>query len=63
MENPSGAIKLQELIVDEINHIIKKIVGNFIHIDDIYHITIAANTTMMHLLLGINPESLAKAPI
>lgn len=62
MENPSGAIKLQELIVDEINHIIEKIVGNLYKVDDVYHITIAANTTMMHLLLGINPESLAKAP-
>lgn len=62
MENPLGAIKLQELIVDEINHIIKKMVGNLYNIDDIYHITISANTTMLHLLLGINPESLAKAP-
>lgn len=62
MENPSGAAKLQELIVDEINHTIKKIVENLYSIDDIYHIAIAANTTMMHLLLGINPEILAKAP-
>ncbi|NLJ99178.1 MAG: DUF4445 domain-containing protein [Tissierellia bacterium] len=62
MENPSGAVKLQGLIVDEINNMIKKIVDNLYNIDDIYHIAIAANTTMMHLLLGINPESLAKAP-
>ena len=62
MENPSGAVKLQELIVDEINNTINKIVDSLYRIDDIYHIAIAANTTMMHLLLGISPESLAKAP-
>lgn len=62
MENPSGALTLQELIVDEINKTIKKIVGNIYNVEDIYHITISANTTMMHLLLGISPESLARAP-
>lgn len=62
MEYPSGAAKLRELIVDEINNAIKKIVEHLYSVDDIYHISIAANTTMMHLLLGINPEILAKAP-
>ena len=62
MENPTGAVKLQELIVDEINNSIKNLTGTPYNIDDIYHIIIAANTTMLHLLLGINPSSLAKAP-
>lgn len=62
MENPLGAIKLQELIIDEINDTIKKLVGNTHNINDIYHIAVSANTTMMHLLLGINPEPLAKSP-
>ena len=62
MENPSGATKLQELIIDEINDTIKRLVGNAYNINDIYHIAVSANTTMMHLLLGINPETLAKAP-
>ena len=62
MENPLGAIKLQELIVDEINNTIKKLTNSIYKIDDIYHITISANTTMSHLLLGVNPRSLAKAP-
>ncbi|MBZ2174709.1 ASKHA domain-containing protein [Schnuerera sp. xch1] len=62
MEDPSGAVKLQKLIVDEINNKIKRLVDSVYSVDDIYHIAIAANTTMMHLLLGINPESLAKAP-
>ncbi|WP_353095603.1 ASKHA domain-containing protein [Tissierella praeacuta] len=62
MENPSGAIKLQELIVNEINNSIKRLAEALYNIDDIYHIIIAANTTMLHLLLGVNPSSLAKAP-
>ncbi|MSU03001.1 ASKHA domain-containing protein [Tissierella pigra] len=62
MENPLGAIKLQELIVDEMNNSIKALIGNIYNIDDIYHITIAANTTMLHLLLGVDPTLLAKAP-
>ena len=62
MEDPLGAIKLQELIIREINNTIQKLVGNSYTVDDIYHIAISANTTMLHLLLGINPASLAKAP-
>lgn len=59
MENEDGAKKLQNLIIEEINKSIKELVD---HIDNVYHICIAANTTMLHLLLGINPKSLAKAP-
>lgn len=62
MENPLGAMNLQKLIVDEINLAIKKITDNLYNVEDIYHIIISANTTMQHLLLGINPESLAKSP-
>lgn len=62
MENPLGAIRLQELIVDEINNTIKKLTNSIYEMDDIYHIAISANTTMSHLLLGVNPRSLARAP-
>lgn len=62
MENKSGTDKLHELIVNEINNSIKSLTGNIYNIDDIYYITVSANTTMNHLLLGINPESLAKFP-
>ena len=62
MENPDGAVKLQELIVKEINNSIKDLLGNFYNKEDIYHIMISANTTMVHLLLGIIPISLAKSP-
>lgn len=59
MENEDGTRKLQNLIVEEINKSIKELIDE---IDNLYHICIAANTTMLHLLLGINPKSLAKAP-
>lgn len=62
MENSLGSIKLQELIIDEINSSLKQLVSSKYSINDIYHIVVSANTTMLHLLLGINPSSLAKAP-
>ena len=62
MENPDGAVKLQELIVEETNNSIKDLLGTLFNKEDIYHIMISANTTMVHLLLGISPISLAKSP-
>lgn len=62
MEDPAGAIKLQKLIIDEINDAIKKLTGRHRNVKTIYHLAIAANTTMLHLLLGIDPRSLARAP-
>lgn len=62
MENQLGPIKLQELIIEEINNTINKLVGDKYIVENIYHIVISANTTMLHLLLGIDPRSLAKAP-
>lgn len=62
MENPEGALKLQKLIIDEINRSMEKIIGTTYTADSIYHIVIGANTTMLHLLLGVNPESLSQAP-
>lgn len=62
MEDSSGSHKLQELIVDEINQTLKKLVGSSHNVDSIYHIVVSANTTMLHLLLGVNPQSLARSP-
>lgn len=62
MENPEGALKLQKLIIDEINDSMEKIIGTTYNTDSIYHVVIGANTTMLHLLLGVNPELLAQAP-
>lgn len=59
MENEDGVKKLQKLIVEDINKSIFELVDD---IHNIYHICIAGNTTMLHLLLGINPKSISKAP-
>ncbi len=62
MENPTGHFTLQKLIVNNINESITHLVKGACSVEDIYHIAVAANTTMMHLLLGISPEPLSKAP-
>ncbi len=58
-----GIIKLQDAIVTSLNKMIDELCErNFILKDKIYEITVAANTTMLHMLLGINPLSIGQAP-
>ena len=54
---------LQREIVNILNEIIKEIVTQAgVNINNIYKITIAGNTCMHHLLLGINPSYIAPSP-
>lgn len=62
MENEGGTLKLQKLIVDEINTLIERMLTDNFKKNQIYNAVIAGNTTMLHLFLGINPSSMAKAP-
>lgn len=62
VNNENGSLKLQKLIVDEINRIIRELIGDTYSQDQIYNFIVAGNTTMIHLLLGINPSSMAMAP-
>lgn len=63
LENKNGLKKLQASIVSQLNGIIKNISNkNNINIDNIYDTVIIGNTTMIHLLLGVDPENIAKAP-
>ncbi|MGL4731201.1 MAG: ASKHA domain-containing protein [Clostridium sp.] len=62
MENKSGSEELKAVIIDEINRICSVLVEGNGQCENIYNISIAGNTTMLHLLLGISPISLAKAP-
>ena len=62
MEHPEGAEEMKKLIVDEINRSMDRIVGDHYQTDEIFQIVISANTTMMHLFLGVNPTALAKSP-
>ena len=61
--NPKGLELLHKGIINCINSLIRKLCNkNSIIATSIYEITIAANTTMMHLLLGVNTNSIGKAP-
>jgi uncharacterized 2Fe-2S/4Fe-4S cluster protein (DUF4445 family) len=62
--NEKNGLKiLQERIINTINELIYSIAAkNKISPEQIYEATFVGNTTMMHLLLGINPANLAAAP-
>ncbi|MDR0879699.1 MAG: ASKHA domain-containing protein [Clostridioides sp.] len=61
--NYDGLRKLNESIIDCLNDLISKLCHkNNIAKENIYEVSIAANTTMMHLLLGIDPKSIGKSP-
>lgn len=62
-ENPEGMAKLQEVVIQTINGIIRKIVKKTrIHVENISNITLAGNTTMTQLLLAINPRYIRRSP-
>lgn len=61
--NPENLKNLQFKIKTCLNDIIKDFTANYgVDHDTIYEVTIVGNTTMSHLLLGVDPSSLAKAP-
>lgn len=62
MQEENGLDKLQEVIIEKINELIEELIGKKFNRDDIYNLNVAANTTMLHILAGVNPESIAKAP-
>jgi len=63
-EKPGGLENLRRAIVDEtINNLIEKmVIAIGISREDIYEVCAAGNTTMNHLLLGINPDYLRREP-
>jgi uncharacterized 2Fe-2S/4Fe-4S cluster protein (DUF4445 family) len=63
-EKKGGLEKLRTAIVDEtINNLIEKMTISIgISKEDIYEVCAAGNTTMNHLLLGINPDYLRREP-
>jgi len=63
INNPQGLEQLQERIVGVINRIIWELCTKAgVQAENIYKVTIAGNTTMEHLFLGIDPRNLAPAP-
>lgn len=58
-----GLRKLQSAVVDAINKLISEAVQEAsVNKNQIYGISIAANTCMHHIFLGINPQSIAVSP-
>ncbi len=64
LEHPEDGIqKLQTAIVDSINDMIADICRQAgIQKEQIYEITVGANCTMMHMLLGVDATPIGKAP-
>ncbi|MDO4474700.1 MAG: ASKHA domain-containing protein [Eubacteriales bacterium] len=64
LEHPEDGIEqLQKAIVDSINEMIGEICRKAgIAIESVYEITVGANCTMMHMLLGVDATSIGKAP-
>jgi uncharacterized 2Fe-2S/4Fe-4S cluster protein (DUF4445 family) len=62
-QKPGGLKKLQQAVVATINQVIDELLAQSqTKAEDIGHMTIAGNTTMTHILLGINPEYIRLAP-
>ena len=62
-QKPGGLQKMKDLVVSTINGIIKQLINKHkISLESITHITLAANTTMTHLFLGIEPRYIRIAP-
>jgi uncharacterized 2Fe-2S/4Fe-4S cluster protein (DUF4445 family) len=62
-ETPEGLTKMAELTGQTINNIITKLLAeSTVDRDEITSITIAGNTTMTHLVLGLEPHSIRRAP-
>lgn len=58
-----GLEKLHHAVVDNINAIIKELVAEHnINLNDVNGVKCAGNTTMMHLLLRVDPEFIRKEP-
>lgn len=64
LENPKTAQKeLQSSIVESINNMIEKVCNvSKVNKENIYEMSIAGNSTMMHFLLGVDTDSIGKSP-
>lgn len=63
VEEPTGLAELKAAVRDTINGLIQEIlVGNKLVAKDIHAMTVAGNTTMSHLFLGISPRYIRLEP-
>lgn len=58
-----GLQSLRQVVVNSLNEMVAKLcMEQGVEMDFIYDIAIAANNTMQHILLGINPSPLGRSP-
>jgi len=58
-----GPDKLREAIVNDINNLISTLISrNKIKLNDVMALVCAGNTTMVHLLLGLDPSQIRREP-
>ncbi|MEG1151541.1 MAG: ASKHA domain-containing protein [Oscillospiraceae bacterium] len=63
LEHKDGLEILQHTIIGDLQSLLEQLYKeNKVNINQICRITIGGNTTMIHLLMGANPSSIAKAP-
>ncbi len=63
ISEPGGLGKLQTLVIEAINQIIDELCKKSgKKYRDIYELSLAGNTIMNHLFLGVNPQFIAEAP-
>lgn len=63
MENEDGLYILHKAIIDKINEAIYTLcTDNKILCSNVYSVVIAANTTMLHLMLCVSPKNIATSP-
>lgn len=59
----NGLERLNKVLINQLNQMIDKICKNHnLKNNDIYMITLAGNTTMMHFLMGLDPVNIGKLP-
>ena len=63
ISEPGGLGKLQTLVINAINEIIEDLCeSSGAKFREIYELSLAGNTIMNHLFLGVNPQYIAEAP-
>ena len=62
-QKPGGLQKLQQVVVATINGVIRQLLSQSqVGIEHVSHLTVAGNTTMIQILLGLDPKYIRLAP-
>ncbi len=63
MEHEEGLENLSQILVDNLNHITRRLLKTAnAEVDDVFIAVVAGNTSMQHLLLKMDPSGIAEAP-